>query len=314
MEMSTHGGVLALDVGGTHVRSAWVEGRLLSDDQRTHTDLSGVAKRLGTKAAEKVLQLLAEHIRARLGERAAQAVAIGVPGFIDKAGTIIASPNIPGVVRFPLRGRMEQALGLPVMVANDALCAAQGQWMLERPQPASLAILTLGTGVGGGLILDGQPVVGDGGTAMEIGHVTVVPGGAPCGCGKQGCLEQYASASGLTHQDAVLHGTGRDAAALALAARKGDTAAQKLFDHAGRYLGRVLANLVLMADVRTIRIGGGVSRSWDLMEPEFAKSLTESLIPPLRGAVDVSPVPESMIDQIGILGAAHLARLIHGIR
>jgi glucokinase len=306
--------ILALDVGGTYVRSAWVQGSLVTDDQRVHTDLSGIAKRLGTKAAEEVFHLLVEHIRARLGEGAADAVAIGVPGFIDKSGTILASPNIPGVVRFPLRGRMEEALDLRVIVANDALCAAQGQWILERPQPPSLAILTLGTGVGGGLILDGRPVVGDGGTAMEIGHITVVPGGLPCGCGKQGCLEQYASASGLTHQDAVLHGTGRDAAALALAARNGDIAARKLFHHAGSYLGKVLADLALMTDVRTIRIGGGVSRSWDLIEPEFANSLAESLIPPLRGAVDVSPVPESMIDQIGILGAAHLAQLIHAIQ
>lgn len=305
--------VLALDVGGTHVRSAWVNDRKVSDDRRVRMDLSGVARSRAAKAAEEVSKLILDHIRARLQQRAANAVALGVPGFIDKSGTVIASPNIPGVIFFPLQERMAQELGLPVVVANDALCAAQGQWVLEDPQPASLAMLTLGTGVGGGLVLDGRPVVGEGGTAMEIGHITVVPGGLPCGCGKKGCLEQYASGSGLERQDAAMHGAGRDAASLAAAAGKGESAACELFERAGVYLGVVVAALVLLVDVRTIRIGGGVSRSWHLMEQAFAGAMNDRLIPPLRGKVDVAPVAPSMIDQIGILGAADLARTVHGV-
>jgi glucokinase len=301
--------VLALDVGGTHVRSAWVEGRVIHNDQRVLTDLSGVARSLGEKAEEGVLNLLLEHIRARLQDGPAEALALGVAGFIDSKGVVIASPNIPGVSEFPLRERLEVALGVPVMVANDGLCAAQGQWLLERRQPRSLAILTLGTGVGGGLILDGRPVVGDGGTAMEIGHISVVRDGSPCGCGKAGCLEQYASASALVRRDAALSSTGRDAKTLSQAARNGENTARELFHQAGSYVGVAVAHLVLMVDVRTVRIGGGLSRSWDLMERAFTESLAEYLIPPLRNVVDVAPVPQSKIDHIGMLGAAHLARL-----
>lgn len=255
------------------------------------------------------MNLLLEHIRARLRDGPARALALGVAGFIDSKGVVMASPNIPGVLEFPLRERLEVALGVPVMVANDGLCAAQGQWLLERRRPRSLAILTLGTGVGGGLILDGRPVVGDGGTAMEIGHIPVVRGGSPCGCGKAGCLEQYASASALVRRDAALHNTRRDAKTLSQAARNGENTARELFHQAGSYLGAAVANLVLMVDVRTVRIGGGLSRSWDLMEHAFTESLSEYLIPPLRNAVDVAPVPRSKIDHIGMLGAAHLARL-----
>jgi glucokinase len=299
--------ILALDVGGTHLRSAWVSGGKLRGDRRVHADLSGVTGDAGGQAASKLLEALLGHIRERLAEDGAPAVALAMPGFIDHAGVIAASPNLPGVRDFPLQRHLSEALHLPVKVANDALCAARGAWLLEKPRPPSLAIVTLGTGVGGGLILDGRPIAGDGGTAMEIGHLNAVPEGHACGCGKRGCLEQYASAAGLTRLDARGGGVGRDAEVLAEAARDGETRARKLYQDAGAHLGRAAAALALLVDVRTIRFGGGLSRAWGLLEGSFHKSLEAHLIPALRGRIDVAPVPPTEIDRIGLTGAADLA-------
>ena len=299
--------IMALDVGGTHIRSAWVKDGEVYDDLRVRADLSSICGNAGEHAEMQLVETLTGHIRERLSQHPARAVALGMPGFIDIEGMVIASPNLPGVRDFPLRKNLETKLGLAVTVVNDALCAACGAWLLERPRPRSLAILTLGTGVGGGLILDGQPVVGDGGTAMEIGHLLAVPEGYRCGCGKHGCLEQYASASALARLDGTSNGIGRDSEKLAVAARGGEKKAGDLFRGAAAHLGHAVATLVLLVDVRTIRFGGGLSRSWDLMEEEFHKSLDKHLIPPLRGRIDVSPVPEKEIDRIGLIGAADLA-------
>ncbi|MDP3936543.1 MAG: ROK family protein [Deltaproteobacteria bacterium] len=301
--------ILALDVGGTHIRSAWVTDSGMRDDERVHADLRGLTTAAGAGAQEALLAALVQHIELRLEEGNAHAVALGMPGFIDRHGVIAASPNLPGISDFPLKRLLGERLTLPVTVANDALCAARGAWLLEDPRPPSLAMLTLGTGVGGGLVLDGRPVIGDGGTAMEIGHIPMVPKGHPCGCGKRGCLEQYASATALTRIDAEAGGPGRDARELAEAANSGEARAREIYQDAGRYLGLGVATLVQLVDVRTVRIGGGLTRSWNLLEPGLRSSLDENLIPPLRGKIDVAPVAPERIDQIALLGAADLACL-----
>jgi glucokinase len=299
--------ILALDVGGTNVRSAWIAGGKVRDEAREHAALSAKTRDAGARAGEALLDVLGAHIRKRLAEGAAGAVALGIAGFIDRHGVIAASPNLPGVLDFPLQRRLAETLALPVMVANDALCAARGAWLLEDPRPPSLAIVTLGTGVGGGLVLDGRPVVGDGGTAMEVGHIPMVPGGHPCGCGKRGCLEQYASATALARIDGERGGGGRETDVLARAARGGETQARRIFEEAGGYLGQAVATLVLMVDVRAVRIGGGLSRAFDLLAPALRTSLDENLIPTLRGKIGVAPVAPERIDEIGLVGAADLA-------
>lgn len=302
--------ILALDVGGTHIRSAWVVEGKVRGDERVRADLSGLTTRAGKAAEQALLAALVDHIQGRLAESTAEAVAVGMPGFIDGEGVIAASPNLPGITDFPLQRLLAENLGVPVVVANDALCAARGAWLLEAPRPRSLAIVTLGTGVGGGLILQGRPVAGDGGTAMEIGHLPMVAEGQPCGCGKRGCLEQYASAPALTRLDAEEGGKGRGAEVLAGAAREGDRKAKRIFDQAGACLGRAVATLVLLVDVRTIRMGGGLSRSWNLFAASFQASLDRNLIPPLRGRIDIAPVSAAEIDRIGLSGAADLAGVV----
>ena len=302
--------ILALDVGGTHVRSAWVQDNTVHEDVQKRTELSKISKDAGDRANQAVLEELLSHIRERLNQRKADAVAVGAPGFINAEGVIITSPNLPGLKEFPLEALLKKTLGVEVIVANDALCAARGAWIIENPRPNSLAILTLGTGVGGGLIIDGRPIFGDGGTAMEIGHVTVVPDGRLCGCGKRGCLEQYASATALKKMDSESEGgKGRGAHLLAEDALKGERSALDLFKQAGRRLGQAVAALVQMTDVRTVRIGGGLSRSWDLLADEFAEQMEKDLIPALHGKIDTGPVAPGMIDRVGLIGAADLINI-----
>jgi len=299
--------VLALDIGGTNLRSAFVEGLDVEAERRVEADFSQLTRRAGQRAEEELLAALLEHISRRLEERPVEAVAAGMPGFISRRGVVLASPNLPGVENLELARRLEEGLGRPVVVANDGLAAAYGAWLLEGRRPPSLAILTLGTGVGGGLVLDRRPVVGDGGTAMEMGHLPAVDEGHPCGCGKRGCLEQYASASAVRRLDQEAGGGGRDAAELAEAARRGEELARRLFREAGGHLGRAVATLILIADVRAIRFGGGMSAAWDLLVEGFQDSLNRHLIPPLRGLIDAGPVEPGQIDRVGLIGAAGLA-------
>lgn len=294
--------ILALDVGGTHLRSAWVDGLDVSAERRTRPDLTRICSTAGPSAKRELLHVLLTHIEQRLAGRRSRTVALAFPGFVTADGVLLASPNLPGIRNLDLRDAFHER-GLEAAVANDGLCAARGAWLLENPRPASLALATLGTGLGGGLILDGRPVFGDGGTAMEIGHLPAVDDGHPCGCGKRGCLEQYVSAQALSRLD----DRGREPEQIAAAARDGDQHAAAIFAGAGFHLGRGLAQLVLLVDVRIIRVGGGLSRSWDLMEDPFHRSLDDHLIPPLRGRIDVAPVPPQMVDRIGLIGAADLA-------
>ncbi len=161
--------ILALDVGGTHLRSAWVEESELVDDLCIRVDLSSLCAKAVERAEVQLVDILLSHIRDRLDQRPANAVALGMPGFINCEGVIVSSPNLPGIQNFALHQSLQTAIGLPVVVANDALCAVQGAWLLENPRPRSLAILTLGTGVGGGLVLDGQPVLGTTAQRWKLG-------------------------------------------------------------------------------------------------------------------------------------------------
>ena len=300
--------ILALDVGGTHVRSAWVRNNSVHEEVMDRTELSRISNKAGGSANQAVLEALLTHIRERLAHQSADAVALGVPGFITAEGIIITSPNLPGLKEFPLEALLKKTLGMEVVVANDALCAARGAWFIENPRPKSLAILTLGTGVGGGLIVDGRPLFGDGGTAMEIGHVTVVPDGRLCGCGKRGCLEQYASATALKKMDSESEGgKSRGAHLLAEDALRGEPSALELYKQAGRRLGQAVAALVMLTDVRTVRIGGGLSRAWELLADDFAEQMEKDLIPALHGKIDTGPVAADMVDRVGLIGAAALA-------
>jgi glucokinase len=190
---------IGVDLGGTNLRIAAVDeqGRLL-EKITLGTQVALGRERVITDMCDAIRQLSARYNNAG----ALQGIGIGVPGIIDmKTGMVRESPNLPGWTESPVRAEIEKRLGTRVILENDANVAALGEkWLGAGRDVEDLAILTLGTGVGGGLILGGRVWHGMTGMAGEFGHITIEPEGVRCGCGNRGCLEQYASASAVVRR------------------------------------------------------------------------------------------------------------------
>lgn len=299
---------VGVDVGGTNLRVGVVRDHQVIWEYRHNANFTRICREHAPgEALEKIVDELATAIEGACRENpGVQSAGIGFPGFIDPAsGVVTLSPNLPGLTDADIAGPLARALGMPVRLENDALCAAWGEYQLARPQPQSLVYLGLGTGVGGGLILNGRPYPGQHGVSMEVGHIIVHPGGRPCGCGNRGCLEQYASASGVAISYHELAQVERDAEAIARLAGQGDVAALEAFRVASHALAVALAHIQKVVDVETVIVGGGMSAAWPLLRARFDEYLETDLIPALRGRIRV--VMAQAGDQAGMLGAAYLA-------
>jgi glucokinase len=307
--------LVGVDMGGTHLRVGVVTGGSVVWERRVAAQF---ARRLSADAPGEALAAVLAALQEAVGsalERFPDAAAVGlaVPGFLDPTtGRLVSSPNVPGVRDADLVGLLAGVWQRPVVAENDALAAAWGEWSLHPERPDSLLYLGLGTGVGGGLVLRGVPYRGEHGVAMEVGHLVLEPGGRPCGCGNRGCLERYASASGVTLSYREATGEEAEAREVAERARRGDGAAAHALDRAGEALARAVAHILKVVDVSHLVVGGGLSGAWDLMEAAFGRRLEADLIPVLRGTVRVSVSRSG--DQAGMLGAALLAEAEAGPR
>jgi len=299
---------IGVDVGGTNLRVALVAGLQVLDEYRCHADFSAICRENPPDVAwRKIIDVTVSALRQMQQQHPdTTSVGIGFPGFIDPLrGTVLQSPNLPGLRDVDLAGDLAQALQRPVVVENDANAAAYGEYKLHPQSASSLIYLGLGTGVGGGLIIDHKLMTGTHGFAMEVGHLIVEPGGRLCGCGNRGCMEQYASASGVSLSYEAATGKTLEADAIASLAKKGDAQAQAAFELAANVLAQVLAHILKVVDVQQVVIGGGMSRAWPLMQQAFRQRLDQDLIPVLRGRVDVR-VSDSG-DHAGVIGAACLS-------
>jgi glucokinase len=205
-----------------------------------------------------------------------------------------------------------ERVGLPVVLENDANCAAWGEARFGAGRDRDdIVMITVGTGIGGGIILDGHLVRGGFGIGAEPGHMNVVRDGLPCGCGQRGCWEQYGSGTALHRRAAELGYQGEGGAHLTAAAHAGDRAALEAFAEVGQWLGRGLASVAALLDPRLIIIGGGVSEAGEL------------ILQPVREAFDAclpatSERPHAVIEaailggDAGMIGAADLARDLAG--
>ncbi len=299
---------VGVDVGGTNLRVGVVRGKQVLWEQRHEADFSRICR--SHPAPQALQQIIAELVaaigRARVQHPDVGSAGIGFPGFIDPdTGIVSLSPNLPGLADVDIARPLARQLGMAVRIENDALAAAYGEYLLAEPQPQSLIYLGLGTGVGGGMILNGKPYPGQHGVSMEVGHIIVQPGGRACGCGNRGCLEQYASASGVAISYRELSKVARDAASISALAGQGDPHAVEAFRYAAEMLATALAHILKVLDVGTVVIGGGLSGAWPLLQPRFDACLDAALIPALRGRIKVAPAKAG--DQAGMLGAAVLA-------
>jgi len=309
--------VIGIDLGGTNIRAALVDER--GSVRQRHCLSTGAAD--GVDAVVSRLVEAARTIVSSSGEEV-EAIGIGAPGLVDPSrGVVRIPPNLPGWGEVPLASLIEGALGYPTRVGNDTNMVTLAEWMCGAGRGARhMVCLTLGTGVGGGLVLDSQLYLGARGAAAEIGHMTVEPQGPLCNCGNRGCLESLVGASAIAERArmAIERGEGEEMRRLsggdheqltpeivARAAECGDEAARRVLYDVGVYLGIALASIVNLLDPEIIVIGGGISHAGDLiLEP--ARAAMEERAMRLEDR-HVSVVPAALGDDGGVIGAALFA-------
>jgi glucokinase len=279
---------IGVDMGGTNLRIAAVS----TDGQLLEKITLGVKVALGR---DHVIGEMCDAIH-RLTEKyrgsgSFLCAGIGVPGIIDiETGMMRKSANLPGWTDYPVRDEIERRLGARVFLDNDAKVAALGeQWLGAGRGAANMAMITLGTGIGGAIVLNGKIFYGMNGMAGEFGHVTVEPDGVPCGCGNHGCAERYASATAVVRMAREAIATG-NAPGLAKAADsdpefsarsvynlaiQGDPDAQRIFHRFGEVLGILLAGLINILNLDMFVMGGGVVSAWDAFAPAMFAELRE---------------------------------------
>ena len=295
--------VLAVDLGGTNVRMAAVDdsGSILHLVRRpTPTDVT-------PEQLTELFVRMADECRTATS-REFSAIGIGVPANVTSSGVLHHLPNIPSLEDADLTDMVSRRLGMPVVLENDATAAAIGEsWLGAAKEVADFILITLGTGVGGGVFVNGKPLRGPDGGAGKLGHICVEPDGHPCGCGSHGCIEQYASATALVRlaHEAGLEVT--DSHELFDKWKEGDQTSKRVFDNMARHLGITLAGLVNTFNPEMIVIGGGASAGWDAFYEPLAKEiLYRAFEEPARRA---KLVRTSLGDDAGILGAARSAIL-----
>lgn len=305
-----------LDVGGTKVLGVAV------DSAAPGTVLA--AHRIPTPpGGAGLVGALAELVEVLAAETAAPAaVGVGVPGLVGPEGTLVLAPHLRDLRGQPLAAQIRDRLGLPAVVDNDANCHAVAEQRAGAAVGASDAlVITLGTGVGGGIIAGGRLLRGAHGLAGEPGHMVVDPGGPPCPCGKQGCWERYASGTGLGRLareaaqggrlDAVVALAGGDPDAVrgehvSAAARSGDPGARQVMDQMAWWVALGLANLTNLLDPSVIVLGGGLVEASDvLLEP--VRRHFGGLVMAGADRPPTEIVPAMLGEEAGAIGAAALA-------
>jgi glucokinase len=277
---------IGVDLGGTNLRIAAVDDRGTLLEKVTLGTQVQRGREYVISEMTAAIQNVTEKYK---GKGDLVGIGIGVPGFIDMdTGTVRESPNLPGWSDYPVHQDIEHRLGTKVVLENDANAAAMGEkWLGAGRDVDDMVMVTLGTGVGGGIILKGRVWHGMKGMAGELGHTMVIPDGHPCGCGSHGCLEQYASATAVVRmaKEAVAKGM---STAMANASRndvefsakvvyqlaiQGDSAAQDVFNTVGKSLGVTLGTFVNALNLPMYVIGGGVASAWDAFSPAMMEEL-----------------------------------------
>lgn len=308
--------VFVADLGGTHLRVATVD----RSGKICYRQMQPTPK---AEKPDEIVRALIDAVHEAECTNAEQggvisAVSLAVPGTVNVAeGVVVKAPNVPCLDGFRLAAALESELEWPVILENDANAAAIGEmWQGAGRGHRTLICVTLGTGVGGGIILDGKLWRGADGSAAEIGHIGVDPfAGVACTCGSRGCLEVYASATAIVrmtrearprYPNSILHNT-EDLTSQKIyqAGREGDELAIEVFRRMGVYLGIGLASLINVLNPEIVVIGGGLSNGWDLFEKHMHQQVIERAFPiPARR---VKIVRAECGDDAGLLGAARLA-------
>ena len=308
---------IGVDLGGTNLRASVVdeEGKILS------------SARMETKAQEgppAVIARIVEVAKKAVSEAGMSmgditACGIGSPGPLNaRTGILIFTSNLPGWDNTPLAPPVAEALGVPAYLENDANSAAWGEfWRGAGRGSSEMAIFTLGTGVGGSVIINGRLHRGSDQMAGHVGHIILIPDGRPCGCGAVGCLEQYCSATAVAREAREMTASGVDtglghlepdqitAEAVAKAATEGSTYCRDLLARTGRMLGTGMASLVNVIDPQIIVVYGGMAAAGDIILKPCRDEIRRQALRPASDNVKV--VQAELGGDAGVIGAAGLA-------
>jgi glucokinase len=311
---------IGADIGGTSIKLAFIsESGEMIDNWEVPTDIANNGENIPNDITNSVREKLAFH---QFSIEQVIGMGAGAPGYVDvNTGMVFEAVNI-GWKNVNLREKLSSLLDVPVFVMNDANLAVLGEhWLGAGRHSDHLIAVTLGTGVGGGILVNGQVINGVSGTGGEIGHIIVTPNEGPiCNCGRKGCIETYASATGIANQglEAIRNGeytslgktfernqtlSSKD---IFEHANEGDSVSIKIIDKTTNLLGLMLANLSLAINPGVIIIGGGVSQAGDFLLSKIEKSFHDYVIEQAGNACEV--VIAQLGNQAGVIGAAYLVK------
>ena len=315
---------IGIDLGGTLLQAALVD---------TETgELSGL-KQIPTLAREghdAVMARMAELIEdviasSSLSKSQINGVGVGVPGVLDlERGLVLFLPNLPGTwPNVPLQETIERQVGLPTHLLNDVRSMTLAEWTFGAGRGVdTIACFAIGTGIGGGLVINGQLHLGIGGTGGELGHQIIDMNGPPCGCGSKGCLEAFASGPAIAAMGikAVLQGLSTNIGELvdhdlnritpriiAQAAEAGDAIAQEIYETVGFYIGIAVSSILASVGPHKVVIGGGVAQAGDLLLEPIRRTVKERVYIMPRERIEI--VPAELGPYAGLAGAALWAKI-----
>jgi glucokinase len=303
---------IGIDIGGTKIA-----GLLVGEDGTVHERLERETPLEDVDATMEELRKLAADLN-----DGAEVIGLGVAGMLDfERGALISAPNLPWGSGLAIRDRVRDLVGLPCVVDNDANAAAWAEFRFGAARRYERAVLmvTVGTGIGGGIITEGRLYRGAHGFAAEIGHIIVEPDGPPCGCGNRGCWEQVASGRALDRLGAAAAERDRTILIARLAAgnqvtgryvadaaRDGDTVAVGIFEQVGRRLGEGIAGLVNVLDPEAVVVGGGVAEEGELILEPTRRAFLDA-VEAAEARPEVPILQATLGNDAGAIGAATLA-------
>lgn len=310
---------IGIDVGGTNIKAGLVDeaGNILYRT-KAPTLAARPSEEIGADIGRLAAKVAAD---AGVSADAIHSIGIGMPGVCsDARGVVLYTANI-NFTDFPLRDAVQKEIHLPVHLANDANCAALGEYYMLPERPADMVLVTLGTGVGGGLILNGKIYTGFNGIAGEVGHIMLRQGGEKCGCGRRGCWEAYASVTALIRQtrrfaeenpdSAVARACGEDFSALSGKtafdlAKAGDTSAQRIVDTWIRYVSEGITDMINIFQPKLLLIGGAISHEGDALMGPLRRMVEEDMYKSRVPGTEIRAA--ALGNDAGLIGAAFLGR------